>query len=200
MKNALTKTTMTILAAGLLSACMMTPEQSRLENRYEPQVSQARFVHPLSPDHSVKLRVISAHHFLDAFNAGYGDVVYVRGGDELDREDLALELKRSRPDLQVYLIKGYVKTPASLLLERTVAVVPGCGNWSAQTSRQGDQEPPPGFGCSTNANLARMVANPADLTHGRTPGPADAETYTDVIQAVREGRFEVVTSEIATTE
>lgn len=32
-----------------------------------------------------------------------------------------------------------------------------------------------GFGCATTANLAAMVADPADLTRGREPGPPQGD-------------------------
>ncbi len=56
---------------------------------------------------------------------------------------------------------------ARIVVARRRAVVPNCPNWSDRSSPDWDNKSTSGFGCSVNANLAEMVADPQDLVHGR---------------------------------
>ena len=45
----------------------------------------------------------------------------------------------------------------------STAVAHPCGDWSRNAISGQDNLPPPDFGCTTQANLAAMIANPNDL-------------------------------------
>ncbi len=68
----------------------------------------------------------------------------------------------------------------------TRASVPDCPNWRAGKigEREGQNS---NYGCATATNLAAMIADPADLLHGRSAGPGcSAEVATRAIKSYRE--------------
>ncbi len=52
---------------------------------------------------------------------------------------------------------------AVLSYRSAIAVAHPCGDWSRNAISGQDNLPPPDFGCTTQANLAAMIANPNDL-------------------------------------
>jgi len=69
-----------------------------------------------------------------------------------------------------------------LMIERAVATRPACPDWSkppidysAQVSSN--------FGCATASNLAAMVADPADLLHGKPTDKAEGRMAAGAVQA-----------------
>ena len=60
----------------------------------------------------------------------------------------------------------------------TSASVPGCPNWAGSGESN--------LGCAVNSNLAAMIADPADLIHGRTYTGTDIEVSTRAVRAWRE--------------
>ncbi len=60
-----------------------------------------------------------------------------------------------------------------------------CGDWSQNAGDTASNLPMPNFGCSTQHNIAAMVADPRDLVEPRTMDPADAKR-----RAVVTGKYE----------
>ena len=56
---------------------------------------------------------------------------------------------------------------ARVVITRTTAAVPGCPDWSAKSDMNYLNGLSPNFGCSINANMAAMVADPQDLLTGK---------------------------------
>lgn len=56
---------------------------------------------------------------------------------------------------------------AVLSYRSAIAVAHPCGDWSRSAISGHNNLPPPDFGCTTQANLAAMIANPTDLTMPR---------------------------------
>ncbi|MBT6095454.1 MAG: hypothetical protein HOH04_11275 [Rhodospirillaceae bacterium] len=65
--------------------------------------------------------------------------------------------------------------------------LPGCPDWTSEPGNTGDNVVHSNWGCANATNLGQMVADPADLAHGRQPGPADAELLSKRIQDYRKG-------------
>ena len=82
---------------------------------------------------------------------------------------------------------GYVDPgSARVVITRSMAAVPGCPNWSANSDANPDNATYPGYGCAVNGNLAAMVANPEDLIQGQTgTGETVVTTSTKAIQTYR---------------
>ncbi len=71
------------------------------------------------------------------------------------------------------------------VVEGDRAYVPGCPDWHA-AGRDSAAMTDSNYGCATSSNLAAMIANPADLLHGRAYAGTDAETATRAIKAWRD--------------
>ncbi|MGE0628120.1 MAG: CpaD family pilus assembly protein [Hyphomicrobiaceae bacterium] len=65
--------------------------------------------------------------------------------------------------------------PIRITFLRYVAEGPECGTWPTNLARSEKNLHYPNFGCAQQANLAAMVANPADLLGPRTRTPPSAE-------------------------
>lgn len=74
-----------------------------------------------------------------------------------------------------------------VVVRRAVVTVPGCPDWSKTPGNSYDNTVSSNFGCANANNLARMVADPADLARGRDPGPADGNYGAVSIQSYRKG-------------
>jgi pilus assembly protein CpaD len=65
---------------------------------------------------------------------------------------------------------------------------PDCArHWNNLTSSM-DNKPSANFGCATTANIAAMIANPADLIAPRQSDPADAARRSTVLAKYRQGQ------------
>lgn len=71
------------------------------------------------------------------------------------------------------------------IVATNAAFVPGCPDWHDSAANAGDAMAA-NFGCATSANLAAMIANPADLLHGRVSRGTDAFAAVKGVKAYRE--------------
>jgi len=78
--------------------------------------------------------------------------------------------------------------PIRIAYPRIVARVPHeCGEWPRQATSDFVNRDYWNFGCATQANIAAMVENPADLVAPAPLGPTDATRRAVVLQAYRKG-------------
>ncbi|MCE7998384.1 MAG: CpaD family pilus assembly lipoprotein [Rhodobiaceae bacterium] len=77
--------------------------------------------------------------------------------------------------------------PVILTYRRFVASASPCGNWTQDYAFAPNNERTPNFGCSTQSNLAAIVADPADLMGPRDWDPAFAPRRDEVIENFRVG-------------
>ena len=78
--------------------------------------------------------------------------------------------------------------PIRFAYMRYVAQAPHCGNWPENLANESRNLNYHNFGCAQQANLAAMIANPADLVTPRTMDPADPERRSVVIDKYRQGK------------
>lgn len=76
--------------------------------------------------------------------------------------------------------KGHHKTHAKgsvvvIVVERFVVITPSCSNFSEQIGDANQAYNSSNFGCSTEANLGMMIADPRDLLRGRDRDPYDGK-------------------------
>ena len=76
--------------------------------------------------------------------------------------------------------------PIRLSYHGIAADVHECGKWDADLTRQNDNRNYTNFGCATQRNLARIVANPADLLAPRGTAPIDGENRANKIRQYRQ--------------
>lgn len=189
----------TLLAlAGSLTACMgvgggMKANRS-LESVRQPVVEISNYsldVEAYGGDLQPSERQRLAD-WLEAMNASYGDRIAIdtRTGpvDRAARE--AVSAAASRHGL---LLADHAPMTAGqpapgmirIVMSRSMAHVPGCPNWSQQSTTNIDSRTSPNYGCATNGNVAAMVADPIDLVRGKSAGVSDPVTASQAIQKYR---------------
>lgn len=65
------------------------------------------------------------------------------------------------------------------------AYVPGCPDWNT-AGKPGHESQSSNYGCATQSNLAAMVAEPADLLHGRSDDAGGYDVAAKAVKAWRE--------------
>jgi pilus assembly protein CpaD len=87
-----------------------------------------------------------------------------------------------------YEASGKPTAPVVLTFTRYAAAAPDCKPlWKANIGNALDNRVTENFGCSVNANLAAMIADPADLNGPRAEDPRDAARRDVVLGKYREG-------------
>lgn len=77
--------------------------------------------------------------------------------------------------------------PVRISYLRMKAVTNRCGLWRDDLADDFDNRGYTEFGCSTQSNLAAIVANPTDLIHPRASSPGDAQRRGVVFDKYRKG-------------
>lgn len=187
-----------LLASAALAGCQVhrgVDEPARgLAAVNEPVVSRADYVFDaaapggnLDPTEAARL-----DGWFRGLELGYGDMVSVDGVDGASaRADIArvagrygLLVADGAPVTVGAIAPGAVR----VVVSRTRASVPGCPNWSEKSNPNYNNKLMSNYGCAVNANLAAMVANPADLVSGQESGLVDPATGTRAIQSYRAQR------------
>jgi pilus assembly protein CpaD len=193
----------TLGALLLLGACAEPPEVDFRE-RYAVQVQpetvswDAHFAGTADPFGGT-----NATGF-DALTAGFLErghgtfTVSARGSDgKADARTLAhLEMARVRllaaglpaSAIRVQLAAAGASDTVTLSYTRYIALVPICGDWSAQGSFAPHNNPSPNFGCATQHNVGLLASDPAELA-GMQPvsAPPDTENSHRVLDKYRTG-------------
>lgn len=163
------------LSLGLaLSACGGMPENRSLNSLKQPVVERTNYtldVRSGAGGLSIPERQRLAEWF-EAMDLRYGDRVSIEDPmlSAATRDDIAAIA--SRYGILVSdgapVTVGYVEPGSTrVVITRSVASVPGCPDWSAKSDMNYNNATSPGYGCSTNGNLAAMIANPEDLINGQ---------------------------------
>ncbi len=164
--------------------------------RVESDLVQANFVGAgtgnLTLDELVKLDQLVG----DYIAYGQKPLLIVMPGNDLQHRNLGNEIERRvmlRSLARSEVLLG-VDPEASMNGEVTVsflmhtAIPPECGNWQVEPSAVSHENVnSSNFGCSTQHNLALMVANPGDLIEARSFSTRDAERTVAIIDAYRSG-------------
>lgn len=87
-----------------------------------------------------------------------------------------------------YDAAGAADAPIIVSFARYEAQAPECAPlWEQDLGHQSNNQSWASFGCATQANLAAMVEDPADLLHARAEDPRDSGRRDTVMEAYREG-------------
>jgi pilus assembly protein CpaD len=128
--------------------------------------------------------------WFESLELGYGDRVFVQdGGLSGARDDVAriagnhgVLLSEGAPVTAGPVVAGGVR----VIVARAEASVPGCPVWENETVGAPEQTST-NYGCATNQNLARMIADPNDLVRGQDGGStSDSIVGTKAIKAWRD--------------
>jgi pilus assembly protein CpaD len=188
-----------LIALGLsVSGC--GPETNRLQpyanpslsSVNQPVVSRTDYVLDLSTTGSgvPDSELARLDDWFASLQLAYGDRVSTDGyGDPVARQDVArvaeaygLLLADGAPVTAGRVQPGSVR----VIVSRSVAEVPGCPHYDSREVGERNTTSP-NYGCATNSNLARMVADPSDLVLGRSGAAAgDAATTAKAIKTYRD--------------
>lgn len=116
--------------------------------------------------------------WMSSLRLGYGDRVSIDGTQGYDsevRDDIAAQAARfgllvsdDAPVGDAPVAPG----TARVVVSRMTATVPSCPDYSRVSGADLFANTNSNYGCANNANLAAMVANPADLVRGQTGAPS----------------------------
>lgn len=85
-----------------------------------------------------------------------------------------------------------------IVLERFLVITPSCANFSEQIGNANQAYSSSNFGCSTEANLGMMIANPQDLLRGRDHSPYDGQVIAAGVTRYEADKIKAI-AEITTT-
>ena len=194
-------------ALALLAACAEPPENSRVQAMYDP-----RAAHPIELRSRVETSpvVISQqagiseteqarlNGFFDDYLAAGGGLLSITASDQVDGR--AAAVRRAERVASYALHRGVLRQeldvrigptpdgqPVVLSYQRYSLRPANCvGDAYEETSTNYRNLAHSRMGCATQANLAAMLANPADLAMRRTETPPD-QRRSLAIQAYRAG-------------
>jgi len=188
---------LTALAPAMLMAGCMGTQNRGLESVHQPVVSRADYAIDLAV-RGGSLATGERQRLTGWFNA-----MQLSFGDHIAIDDPAYEAPGARSDV-AGVVGGYgllladeaavATAPVApgtirVVVSRMRASVPGCPDWSRDSSHEFDSNSSSNFGCATNASLAAMVARPGDLVRGQQgTGMLDNAMSTKAIDAYRKAQ------------
>ena len=183
----------TLAPALLVGACAGTQNRG-LESVHQPVVSRSDYAldvatsgGDLAPGEEQRLA-----GWMASLRVGYGDRVaiddpnpYGAGVREAVARQVAhygLLVSDDAPVTNAPITAGTVR----VVVTRMKASVPGCPDFSRDSSTDFEANTSSNHGCASNATLAAMIANPADLVLGqRGNGVADQSASAKAIDSFR---------------
>ncbi|MGZ3370849.1 MAG: CpaD family pilus assembly protein [Caulobacteraceae bacterium] len=103
--------------------------------------------------------------------------------------DIAAALRRlGAPVTRVAYSTEDAKAPILVSFSYDKAVIPACGKHWQDLTKTKDNTVQSNFGCAVNANIAAMIANPADIRSPRADDPADAARRMTVLGKYEDGK------------
>lgn len=182
-----------LIPALLLAACAGTKNPG-LESVHQPVVSRTDYAldvatsgSDLAPGEEQRLS-----GWMTSLRIGYGDRVaiddpgpYGTGVRDAVARQVAhfgLLVSDDAPILNAPVQPGTVR----VVVTRMKARVPGCPDYTRNSSTDFEANTSSNYGCASNASLAAMIANPADLVLGQTgTGVADQVASAKAIDSFR---------------
>ncbi len=101
---------------------------------------------------------------------------------------VSLGVRPEQVQLADYDAGAKIRPPIVVGFTRYEAKGPECGRKWTSFTRSMDNRPNDNFGCANTANIAAMIANPADLIAPRQSDPADAARRDVVLTKYRQGQ------------
>jgi len=103
------------------------------------------------------------------------------------RAAVVAELKRNRIKAVQASAAAAFSDSVRIHVSHAVVIAPRCPDWSKPEADNLANSPSSNYGCATEANLAQMVANPADLVRGRQTGPASGAVLARGVELYQSG-------------
>ncbi len=112
---------------------------------------------------------------IEAPSGGANEVAAMRAVHEIRQLLSDNGIPETSMSVEVYSRDGDPQPPIRVSFMRYVAEGPQCGDWSTNLATDRQNMPHPNLGCSTQKNLAAMIANPADLLGPRSESSRSSE-------------------------
>ncbi len=150
-----------------------TPTNPSLESIHQPIVARTNYALDvmagpggLSPAEARRLA-----GWFDAMDLRYGDRIAIDDPLQSGAARASVEAVASRWGMLVGddapVTPGAINAGTlRVIVTRSVATVPGCPDWSANSDTNLTNGSSSNYGCASNSNLAAMVADPEHLLHG----------------------------------
>jgi pilus assembly protein CpaD len=191
----LTATALALVISLPLGACSTNIAANRsVESIHQPVVERNAYVFEVSTLPGGGLAVAEQRRLLswfDALDLRYGDRISIddpadsnatRGAVEAVAARFAIALADTAPVLDGEVSRG----TARVIVNRSIASVPGCPDWTQKKHTNFDNATSSNFGCAINGNLAAMVADKDDLVRGtRGTGSTVVMSSTKAIETFR---------------
>jgi len=191
-----------VLAGLILNGCSNASQYKGHEAQKRNLVEMVRIPYVLSFDaekaalSSDEVRALDI--FLSRSSVGYGDELSMDFALERDGKITSLNEERLEHIREILMQRGlrlsyeltpYGRTPeqntARLLVSRYVVTPPQCGDWSQPSTGNYQNALMRDHGCSTQAQLGLMIANPKDLITGVSSSQTDTEKAAKAIKTYR---------------
>lgn len=187
-----------ISSLSLLSACSNTIAPANVGINHRTKVQMIRLPYMIDFKENIaefsKNEKTNLQHFLLVNKVGYGDELSMDFALLADGELSKINQKRIEYIAQFFKSNGivfsaqitpYGDTPkrnqARLLVSRYVATPPTCGDHSEVSSANSL----PDIGCSIQAHLGLMVANPRDLINPAQPNSSDTDKAVEAVKTYK---------------
>jgi pilus assembly protein CpaD len=177
-----------LIAASLglgLAGCGTLPTNTSMYSVHQPVVERSNFAIDLALDGN-GIAIADQrrmNEWFDVLNLGYGDRVSIDNGGGYTDPAVVNDVARSLAERGVAI--GDVAPPTTgaiapgtvrVIVTRSSASVPSCPDWSSTHENNYNAGNHSNHGCSTNSNLAAMVADPEDLVRGRESKKLDSNS------------------------
>ena len=186
----------------LLGACDLRLNEHVMKARENTDLRQANRVDLVQYKHEIKFdggknlpseaEYDRFDTFMKTIDLGYADEVLLRGSSAFRRNAMASYIHHLGIPAQVQSEPGtkdeLAANTVSVTVNRYVVTPPACPNWSNFNGNNERNTPGSNYGCTTDASLGYMIANPRDLVQGRVPEPADSTPLIGAMQRYQAGR------------
>jgi pilus assembly protein CpaD len=178
-----------------LAGCGAMGANTSMYSIHQPVVERTNYALDVNADGSgvsvSEQRRVS--EWFDALQLRYGDRVALDYGDGYASSqsrkivaDIAsargILLNETAPVTTGNIIPGTFR----IVVTRSSASVPSCPDWSKTSDRNFDASNHSNYGCSTNSNIAAMIADPEDLVRGQETAQMDTNSGSKAVKALRD--------------
>ena len=186
-----------LIAAGLsiaLAGCNTMGSNTSMYSIHQPVVERTSYAIDVATDGNgiASAEQTRMAEWFDGLQLGYGDRVAIDYGSGYESAvarrtvaDLAgnhgVLVSDSAPVTAGTIAPGNLR----VVVTRSSASVPSCPDWSNETSANYNSANHSNHGCSTNSNLAAMVADPEDLVRGRENTKLNRNSGNKAVEAYR---------------
>lgn len=184
-----------LIAASLsLAGCGTLPTNTSMYSVHQPVVERTNFAIDLASDGSgiASADQVRLNEWFDALGLGYGDRISIDNGNGYASSDAARDVAAAAAKRGMLMTDTAPTTPGAIapgnirvVVTRSQASVPSCPDWSTTHENNYNSGNHSNHGCSTNSNLAAMVADPEDLVRGRESARLDRNSGKAAVNAYK---------------